>query len=170
MQIHPVWKTSPDSEQFKQFTISVTFTDYDDLINLSKFFKRIGSVIEARLDKNKGPVATLLIQNGTLRLGDPLVIGTSFGKVRTLTDDTGKEILSAEPSKPVEVTGIDEVPVAGDKFMAFESEKEARNVALKRKENARNKKFAKKAVSLDDLFAQIQEGRKVGITCPTQSH
>ena len=120
----------------------------------------LGSVIEARLDKNKGPVATLLIQNGTLRLGDPLVIGTSFGKVRTLTDDTGKEILSAEPSKPVEVTGIDEVPVAGDKFMAFESEKEARNVALKRKENARNKKFAKKAVSLDDLFAQIQEGRK----------
>ena len=120
----------------------------------------LGSVIEARLDKNKGPVATLLIQNGTLRLGDPLVIGTSFGKVRTLTDDTGKEILSAEPSKPVEVTGIDEVPVAGDKFMAFENEKEARSVALKRKENARNKKFAKKAVSLDDLFAQIQEGRK----------
>lgn len=120
----------------------------------------LGSVIEARLDKNKGPIATLLIQNGTLRLGDPLVIGTSFGKVRTLTDDTGKEILSAEPSKPVEVTGIDEVPVAGDKFMAFENEKEARNVALKRKENARNKKFAKKAVSLDDLFAQIQEGRK----------
>ena len=120
----------------------------------------LGSVIEARLDKNKGPIATLLIQNGTLRLGDPLVIGTSFGKVRTLTDDTGKEILSAEPSKPVEVTGIDEVPVAGDKFMAFENEKEARSVALKRKENARNKKFAKKAVSLDDLFAQIQEGRK----------
>ena len=120
----------------------------------------LGSVIEARLDKNKGPVATLLIQNGTLRLGDPLVIGTSFGKVRTLTDDNGKEILSAEPSKPVEVTGIDEVPVAGDKFMAFESEKEARVVALKRKENAKNKKFAKKAMSLDDLFAQIQEGRK----------
>ena len=120
----------------------------------------LGSVIESRLYKNKGPIATLLIQNGTLRLGDPLVIGTSFGKVRTLTDDTGKEILSAEPSKPVEVTGIDEVPVAGDKFMAFENEKEARSVALKRKENARNKKFAKKAVSLDDLFAQIQEGRK----------
>lgn len=120
----------------------------------------MGSVIEARLDKSKGPIATLLVQNGTLRLGDPIVIGTSFGKVRTLIDDKGKEVLSALPSKPVEVTGIDEVPVAGDKFMAFENEKEARSIALKRKEVAKNKKYAKKAVSLDDLFSQIQEGKK----------
>ncbi len=120
----------------------------------------MGSVIEARLDKSKGPIATLLVQNGTLRLGDPIVIGTSFGRVRTLIDDKGKEVLSALPSKPVEVTGIDEVPVAGDKFMAFENEKEARSIALKRKEAARNKKYAKKAVSLDDLFSQIQEGKK----------
>lgn len=120
----------------------------------------LGSVIEARLDKSKGPIVTLLIQNGTLRLGDPIVVGSSFGKVRTLRDDTGKEILHAGPSKPVEVTGINDVPVAGDKFMAFENEKEAKDVAFKRKENAKNKKFAKKAVSLDDLFAQIQEGRK----------
>ena len=72
----------------------------------------IGSVIEARLDKNIGPVVTLLIQNGTLRLGDPIVVGTSYGKVRSLKDDTGREVVSAEPSKPVEVTGIEDVPVA----------------------------------------------------------
>lgn len=119
-----------------------------------------GSVIEARLDKNIGPVVTLLIQNGTLRLGDPIVVGTNFGKVRTLKDEDGIEVVEAEPSKPVEVTGLDDVPVAGDKFMAFESEKEARNVALKRRENEKSKKFARKALSLDELFDQIKEGRK----------
>ena len=120
----------------------------------------IGSVIEAKLDKNKGPVVTLLIQNGTLRLGDPIVVGTNHGKVRTLRDDTGKEVLFAEPSKPVEVTGLEDVPVAGDKFMAFESEKEARSVAIKRKEAEKSKKFARKALSLDELFDSIKEGRK----------
>ena len=119
-----------------------------------------GSVIEARLDKNIGPVVTLLIQNGTLRLGDPIVVGTTYGKVRSLRDDTGKEVISAEPSKPVEVTGLEEVPVAGDKFMAFESEKEARSVALKRKEHEKSKRQAHKALSLDELFDQIKEGRK----------
>ena len=120
----------------------------------------IGSVIEAKLDKSKGPVVTLLIQNGTLRLGDPIVVGTNYGKVRTLRDDTGKEVVSAEPSKPVEVTGLEDVPVAGDKFMAFESEKEARSVAIKRKEVEKSKKFAHKALSLDELFDSIKEGRK----------
>ena len=119
-----------------------------------------GSVIEAKLDKNKGPVVTLLIQNGTLRLGDPIVVGTNHGKVRTLRDDTGREIVSAEPSKPVEVTGLEDVPVAGDKFMAFESEKEARSVAIKRKEAEKSKRFAHKALSLDELFDSIKEGRK----------
>ena len=120
----------------------------------------MGSVIEARLDKSKGPVVTLLIQNGTLRLGDPIVVGSFSGKVRTLRDDTGNEVVSAEPSKPVEVTGIEDVPVAGDKFMAFESEKEAKSVAMKRKEAERGKKFAHKALSLDEIFEQIKEGRK----------
>ena len=119
-----------------------------------------GSVIEAKLDKNKGPVVTLLIQNGTLRLGDPIVVGTNHGKVRTLRDDTGREVISAEPSKPVEVTGLEDVPVAGDKFMAFESEKEARSVAIKRKEAEKSKRFAHKALSLDELFDSIKEGRK----------
>ena len=120
----------------------------------------MGSVIEARLDKNRGPVVTLLIQNGTLRLGDPIVVGTNHGKVRTLRDDTGREVLEAEPSKPVEVTGLEDVPVAGDKFMAFESEKEARSVAIKRKEAEKSKRFAHKALSLDELFDSIKEGRK----------
>ena len=119
-----------------------------------------GSVIEAKLDKNKGPVVTLLIQNGTLRLGDPIVVGVHHGKVRTLRDDTGREVVSAEPSKPVEVTGLEDVPVAGDKFMAFESEKESRSVAIKRKETEKSKRFAHKALSLDELFDSIKEGRK----------
>ncbi len=119
-----------------------------------------GSVIEARLDKNIGPVVTLLIQNGTLRLGDPIVVGTNYGKVRTLKDDTGREVVSAEPSKPVEVTGLEDVPVAGDKFMAFESEKEAKTVSIKRKEHEKSKRQAHKALSLDELFDQIKEGRK----------
>ena len=119
-----------------------------------------GSVIEAKLDKNKGPVVTLLIQNGTLRLGDPIVVGVHHGKVRTLRDDTGREVVSAEPSKPVEVTGLEDVPVAGDKFMAFESEKESRSVAMKRKETEKSKRFAHKALSLDELFESIKEGRK----------
>lgn len=133
-----------------------------ELLNLKANPNRYasGSVIEARLDKNIGPVVTLLIQNGTLRLGDPIVVGTSYGKVRTLKDDTGREIVSAEPSKPVEVTGLEDVPVAGDKFMAFEGEKEARGVAIKRKEHEKSKKFARKALSLDELFDQIKEGRK----------
>ena len=120
----------------------------------------MGSVIEARLDKNRGPVVTLLIQNGTLRLGDPIVVGTNHGKVRTRRDDTGREVLEAEPSKPVEVTGLEDVPVAGDKFMAFESEKEARSVAIKRKETEKSKRFAHKALSLEELFDSIKEGRK----------
>ena len=121
----------------------------------------IGTVIESRLDKHLGPVVTLLIQNGTLRLGDPVVVGTSFGKVRTLKNDKNDDKIEALPSQPVEITGISEVPVAGDKFMAFESEKEARNIAEERKNQLRKRENASKnAVSLDDLFAKIQEGIK----------
>lgn len=120
----------------------------------------IGTVLEARLDKTKGVTATLLITNGTLRLGDPIVVGSSFGKVRTLKNSNAIDLIEAIPSTPVEVTGLNEVPVAGDKFMAFESEKEARNIAEKRNVLEKEKKFAKKAVSLDDLFESIKEGRK----------
>ena len=121
----------------------------------------VGSVIESRLDKHLGPVVTVLIQNGTLRIGDPIVVGTSFGKVRSLKNDKGIEIVSASPSTPVEITGVNEVPSAGDKFMAFETEKEAKQVSEKRKEIQKlNASYGSKAVTLDDLFARVQEGVK----------
>ena len=120
----------------------------------------VGTVIESKLDKNKGVTASLLINNGTLRLGDPIVVGSTFGKVRTLKDCNGKDLTSAEPSMPVEITGLNEVPVAGDKFMAFESEKTARSVAEKRSVLEKEKKFTKKAVSLEDLFERIENGHK----------
>ena len=120
----------------------------------------VGTVIESKLDKNKGVTASLLINNGTLRLGDPIVVGSTFGKVRTLKDCNGKDLTSAEPSMPAEITGLNEVPVAGDKFMAFESEKTARSVAEKRSVLEKEKKFTKKAVSLEDLFERIESGHK----------
>ena len=121
----------------------------------------IGSVIESRLDKQVGPIATILIQNGTLRLGDPIVVGTSYGKIRTLKNDKREEITEAGPSVPVEITGLGEIPVAGDKFMAFESEKQAKSVAEQRKEQAKqNSRKSNDAVSLDDLFSKINEGLK----------
>ena len=121
----------------------------------------MGTVIESRLDKSLGPVVSVLVQNGTLRLGDPIVVGHAVGKVRTLKNDLGIEITSAIPSMPVEITGLNETPSAGDKFMAFESEKEARKIAEQRSIQAKQAKQApQQAVSLDDLFAQIQEGAK----------
>jgi len=120
-----------------------------------------GTVIEARLSKHVGSIATILIQNGTLRLGDPIVVGSSYGKIRTLKNDKGEEITEAYPSQPVEVTGISEVPSAGDLFMAFETEKQAKSVADERKTKARIEETrAKAAVTLDDLFSQIKEGTK----------
>ena len=94
----------------------------------------IGTVIESKIDKNSGVITNILIQNGTLRLGDPIVIGTSAGKVRTLTNDRGESLVEALPSMPVSITGLSESPSAGDKFMAFESEKKAKKVAEQRKE------------------------------------
>ena len=120
----------------------------------------IGSVVEAKLDKHVGPIVTILIQNGTLRLGDPIVVGTSFGKVRTLKNDLGEEIMSAYPSQPVEITGLNETPSAGDKFMAFESEKQARSIGEARKIEEKLNQNKKVSVSLDDLFSKIQEGVK----------
>ena len=119
-----------------------------------------GSVVESRLDKHVGPIVTVLVQNGTLRLGDPIVVGTSYGKVRTLKNDKGEEITSALPSQPVEITGLNETPSAGDKFMAFESEKKARSIGEARKIEEHLKQNAKGTVSLEDIFAKIQEGVK----------
>lgn len=120
----------------------------------------VGSVIESRIDKNIGGVATLLIQNGTLRLGDPIVVGTAHGRVRTLKNDLGKSIVEAGPSTPVEITGLSDNPSAGDKFMAFESEKLAREIGEKRLIQFKDKKFKQQSVSFEDLFNQINAGNK----------
>jgi translation initiation factor IF-2 len=120
----------------------------------------VGAVIESRLDKNVGGVASFLIQNGTLRLGDPIVVGTSYAKVRTMKNDRGESIVLAGPSTPVEITGLTENPSAGDKFMAFETEAEAKAVAQKRHDAAKMNVGKDKKVSLDDLFASVDAGNK----------
>lgn len=119
-----------------------------------------GAVVESRKDSKVGSIATLLIQNGTLRLGDPIVIGNYAGKVRTLKNDKGQNIVEAGPSMPVEVTGISEVPSAGDKFMAFESEKQAKDIAAARALRAKEADSNFGGMSLDDLFGRIKEGQK----------
>lgn len=121
----------------------------------------IGTVIESRIDKNSGVVTNILIQNGTLRLGDPIVIGSSAGKVRTLTNDKGESLVEALPSMPVSITGLSESPSAGDKFMAFESEKKAKKVAEQRKELEKERRNKPKTiVSLNDLFSRKEAGEK----------
>ena len=119
-----------------------------------------GVVIESKKNNKVGSVATLLIQNGTLRLGDPIVAGTIYGKVRTLKNDLGQNIVEATPSTPVEVTGLSDVPNAGDKFMAFESEKQAKHIADERSLRARDADTNFSGMSLEDLFGRIQEGVK----------
>ena len=120
----------------------------------------LGTVIESKMDKNIGGVASLLIQNGTLRIGDPIVVGTTYGKVRTMKNDQGQSIVEAGPSTPVEITGLSDNPSAGDKFMAFESESIAKSVAEKRSVQARDTKLQKQILSLDNLFASIDAGVK----------
>lgn len=120
----------------------------------------VGAVIESRLDKNVGGIASFLIQNGTLRIGDPIVVGTSYAKVRTMKNDRGESVVEAGPSTPVEITGLTENPSAGDKFMAFETEAEAKSVAEKRKDAAKMNAGKDKKVSLDDLFASVDAGNK----------
>lgn len=143
-----------------------TVTVVAELAELKANPKRLayGSVIEGRLDKGRGPVATLLIQNGTLRSGNPIVVGATYGRVRQLVDDRGREIKSAGPATPVEITGLNDVPEAGDKFMVFETEKEARHVgeerAQKKIEEERN---STSAMSLDDLFSQMKSGEVVDL-------
>lgn len=120
----------------------------------------VGAVIESRMDKNVGGVGSFLIQNGTLRIGDPIVVGTSYAKVRTMKNDRGESIVEAGPSTPVEITGLSENPSAGDKFMAFETESEAKDVAEKRHDIAVSNASKEKKVSLDDLFASVDAGNK----------
>jgi len=116
-----------------------------------------GVVLEARLDRGRGPVATLLVQNGTLRQGEALVAGTMFGRVRTMTDDRGRPLKEAPPSTPVEVTGLEGVPEAGDAFMVFEEE-EARAIAKARAERRRERELARTRIDLENVFDRLQAG------------
>ena len=118
-----------------------------------------GAVIEARLDKGRGPIATLLVQNGTLRTGDIIIAGTAVGRVRVMTNDNGKVVKEAGPSYPVEITGLAEVPSAGDTFNAVEDERLARELVEQRKHEAKQEQFKQyQKVTLDNLFSQIEQG------------
>ena len=124
----------------------------------------IGTIVEAKLDKQRGPIATFLVQNGTLRVGDAVVAGTCFGKVRQLRDDLGRQLSEAGPSTPVEVSGLQDVPVAGDKFMAFESEKMARDIADKRNEaKIISERKATSANTLESFMANAGEHQTINV-------
>jgi translation initiation factor IF-2 len=117
-----------------------------------------GTVIESKLDKQKGPTATLLVQEGTLRVGDPVVAGTTYGKIRAMFDDKGRKLNSAGPSTPVEVLGFEELPMAGDTFMVVEDEKKARQIAEIRKQKKEQQEKLSKGLMLEDVFKKIEEG------------
>ena len=121
--------------------------------------KATGTVIEARLDKGRGSVATLLVQNGTLRIGDPIVVGNTFGRVRAMVNDLGRRVKEVGPSTPVEITGLNDVPQAGDHFMVFDDEKKARQVGEARAQKQLVEQRGDKVkISLDDLFEHIKQG------------
>ncbi|MEC2076938.1 translation initiation factor IF-2 [Metabacillus fastidiosus] len=118
-----------------------------------------GTVIEAQLDKGRGSVATLLVQNGTLRVGDPIVVGHAYGRVRAMVNDLGRRVKEAGPSTPVEITGLSDVPQAGDQFMVFGDEKQARQVGEARaQKQIDEQRSSGSKLSLDDLFEQIKQG------------
>jgi translation initiation factor IF-2 len=121
--------------------------------------RAIGTVIEARLDKGKGPVATLLVQQGTLNVGDPIVVGNTYGRVRVMTNDMGRRDKTAGPATPVEITGLNDVPQAGDRFVVFEDEKTARQAGEERAKRALlEQRSATSRVTLDNLFESLKEG------------
>ncbi|MGH4052788.1 MAG: translation initiation factor IF-2 [Clostridium sp.] len=121
--------------------------------------KAKGTVIEGKLDKGRGPLATLLVQNGTLKTGDSIIVGSTYGRIRAMFDDKGNKIKSAGPSIPVEILGLSDVPAAGDRFNVVKDEKTARNMAETRKANLREEHFqASNRVSMENLYSQIQEG------------
>ncbi|RPF55953.1 translation initiation factor IF-2 [Aquisalibacillus elongatus] len=143
----------------------------DDLLEMIKLVAEVeelkanpdcfanGTVVEAELDKGRGPVATFLVQNGTLRVGDPLVVGNTFGKIRAMTNDLGMRVKEAGPSTPVEVIGLQDVPKAGDRFVVFKDEKDAKRIAELRKEKQiESQREESGKLNLDDLFKQIQQG------------
>ena len=121
--------------------------------------RAVGTVIEAELDKSRGPAASLLVQNGTLNVGDSIVVGNTYGRIRAIINDLGKRIKSAGPSTPVEITGINDVPLAGDRFVVFSDEKQARRIGEARHEaSVIQQRQESKNVSLDNLFEQMKQG------------
>ena len=119
----------------------------------------LGTVIEARLDKTKGPIATLLVQEGTLKVGDPIVVGNTFGRVRVMVNDQGRRVKTALPATPVEITGLNASPQAGDRFVVFEDEKTARAAGEERAKRALiEQRNASSRITLDNLFSTLKEG------------
>ena len=123
----------------------------------------VGTVIEAQLDKGRGPVATLLVQNGTLKVGDNVVIGDTYGKVRTMEDETHRRLSEALPSKAVVVTGLEEVPMAGDKFMVISDERQARQIAEARKDRTKTQVNAGKVATLEEMFSKLDEHKELNL-------
>ena len=123
----------------------------------------VGTVIEAQLDKGRGPVATLLVQNGTLKVGDNVVIGDTYGKVRTMEDETHRRLNEALPSKAVVVTGLEEVPMAGDKFMVISDERQARQIAEARKDRTKVQNNAGKVATLEEMFSKLGEHKELNL-------
>ncbi|MDV3426042.1 MAG: translation initiation factor IF-2, partial [Bacillota bacterium] len=122
--------------------------------------KASGAIIEAKLDKGKGPLATLLVQNGTLKVGESIIVGNTYGRIRAMLDDKGNKIKSAGPSIPVEISGLSDVPAAGDRFYVVKDEKSAREMAESRQQKLREEQLkSSKNVSLEDLYSQIKEGK-----------
>lgn len=129
-------------------------------LKANKDQKAIGTVIEARLDKGRGPVSTVLVQEGTLRVGDPVVVGNTFGRIRTMTNDHGRRVKEALPSMPVEITGLNDVPQSADKFVVFDDEKTARAAGEKRAQQAQDRERQQTHhVTLDNLFETMKEGQ-----------
>ncbi|NWO25239.1 translation initiation factor IF-2 [Peptostreptococcaceae bacterium oral taxon 081] len=119
----------------------------------------VGTVIESNLDKGRGPVATVIVSNGTLKVGDPVIAGTAYGKIRALVNDKGQRVKKATPSTPVEILGLNEVPMAGDQFVVMPSEKAARTIGEKRRIKQRDEQMkATSKITLEDLFDKMQEG------------
>ena len=119
----------------------------------------IGTVIEAELDKSRGPAASLLVQDGTLEVGDSIVVGNTYGRVRAMVNDLGKRIKTASPSTPVEITGLQDVPLAGDRFVVFKDEKKARRIGeARQQQNIMAQRQESQKVSLDNLFEQMKQG------------
>src|SRR5699024_7917664 len=118
-----------------------------------------GTLVDAKLDKGRGSVASLLVQNGTLHIGDAIVVGSTYGRVRAMVDDNGQRVKSAGPSTPVEITGLNDVPQAGDQFLVFKDEKKARQIGEARQQQfILDSRQEQTKLSLDDLFEHIKEG------------